>query len=322
MASKKNALAPAYLVVGSDELKSRQAVTRLKGHLDAGLAAFNLDERAAKADMVPADIVASLNTLPVGNGFRLVLVENAERLPKAVSEAIVAYLRDPNPACVLCLVASSLAKSTRLYKAVKSAGERTIVDCTPKKRWELAPTVGRMAARYGMRMDEEAARELVSRVGESTTLLDTQVKTLAALCRETGAITLSDVEAHVARTAEVKPWDFLDAVSAQDGRKALVLYTMMRKPSQVALLSLLTGRLRELICARALDERGEGSLLPSALGKQGWQVKRHLVWARGFAAGELERGLVLCARCDRSLKSASEPDLAFVRLVVQLCGYA
>lgn len=49
----KAALLPAYLIVGSDELKSRQAVTRLKGRLEPGLAAFNLDEHVAGPDLVP-----------------------------------------------------------------------------------------------------------------------------------------------------------------------------------------------------------------------------------------------------------------------------
>ena len=262
----KAALLPAYLIVGSDELKSRQAVTRLKGRLEPGLAAFNLDEHVAGPDLVPGDVVASLNTIPMGTGFRLVLITKAEKLPKPVSEAIISYLKDPNPGCTLCLVATTLAKSTRLYKAVKAVGERSIIDCAPKKRWQLAPTVVRMAAHYGMRTDEAAAAELVSRVGESTTMIDAQLRSLAALCRDSGRITVADVERNVARTAEVKPWDFLDAVCARDAAKALGLYHLMQNPSQIALTSLLCGRLRELVCARSLSARGEGGL-PSSSGR-------------------------------------------------------
>lgn len=313
-------LLPAYLIVGSDDLKRRQATTRLKGRLDQGFSAFNLDERVSSSDLAPQDILSSLNTLPMGDTFRLVMIERADKLPKPVSEAIISYLADPNLACVLCLVAESLPKNTRLYKAVAKVGKQAVVDCAPKKRWELPPLVVRMARAYGATMDQNAATELVSRVGESTTMLDTQLKVLAEYCREAGTITLADVERHVVRTAEVKPWDFLDAVSQRDATKALSLYRLMQNPSQVALCSLLTGRLRELICAKALDARAQGGALASELGKQAWQVKNHLGWARRFAPGALEQGLIACARCERALKSGSDPDVTFTQLVVTVCS--
>ena len=320
MPQTTSGLLPAYLIVGADDLKRRQATTRLKGRLDQSFSAFNLDEHVAASDLEAQDIISSLNTLPLGDAFRLVMIERADKLPKPVSEAIIVYLKDPNPACVLCLVAESLPKNTRIYKAVAKVGNKAIVDCTPKKRWELPPLVVRMARAYGVTMDQNAATELVSRVGESTTMLDTQLKVLSEYCRDAGVITVADVERHVVRTAEVKPWDFLDAVSQRDATKALTLYRLMQNPSQVALCSLLTGRLRELICAKALDARGQGSALASELGKQAWQVKNHLGWSRRFAAGALERGLIACAQCERALKSGSDPDVTFTELVVTVCS--
>ena len=320
MPQTTSGLLPAYLIVGADDLKRRQATTRLKGRLDQSFSAFNLDEHVAASDLEAQDIISSLNTLPLGDAFRLVMIERADKLPKPVSEAIIVYLKDPNPACVLCLVAESLPKNTRIYKAVAKVGNKAIVDCTPKKRWELPPLVVRMARAYGVTMDQNAATELVSRVGESTTMLDAQLKVLSEYCRDAGVITVADVERHVVRTAEVKPWDFLDAVSQRDAAKALTLYRLMQNPSQVALCSLLTGRLRELICAKALDARGQGSALTSELGKQAWQVKNHLGWSRRFAAGALERGLIACAQCERALKSGSDPDVTFTELVVTVCS--
>jgi DNA polymerase-3 subunit delta len=318
--AKTRELLPAYLIVGADELKSKTAVKRLKGRLDEGLAAFNLDEMEPSPDMEPGNVVASLNTLPVGPGFRLVVIGKAEKLPKPVSEAIITYLKDPNPGCVLCLVATSLAKSTRLYKAVKAVGEKAVIDCAPKKRWEMAPSVVKMAARYRVGMSDAAATELVSRVGESTLMIDAQLGRLADLCRDKGYIDVEDVERNIARTAEVKPWDFLDAVCSRDCAKALGLYRLMQKPSHIALTSLMVGRLRELVCARALERRGEAGVLAQTLGKQQWQVKNHLRWSRRFADGELEHALASCARCERSLKSGADPETAFVSLVVSVCG--
>lgn len=320
MSQTSSGLLPAYLIVGADELKRRSSVARLKRRLNADFAAFNLDEHTASSDLEAGSLIASLNTLPMGDTFRLVIVDRVDKLPKPVSEALVTYLADPNTSCVLCLVSESLAKNTRLYKAVAKVGKQAIVDCTPKKRWELPPIVAKMAQTYGVRIDQDAAGELVSRVGESTTMLDAQLKVLAEICRERGVITLADVEGNVARVAEVKPWDLLDAVSARDAGKALALYRLMQSPSHVTLCSLVTGRVRELVCAKALEARGEGSLLAQELNKQAWQVKGYPGWARRFAPGELERGLVSCARCERALKSGADPDVTFTKLILELCG--
>lgn len=317
--TERGGLLCCYLIVGADEYKRTFSLTRLKARLDEGFSAFNLDEHVAGPDLDPQDLLSSLNTMPLGDVFRLVIVERAEKLAKPVSEALVSYLANPNPTTVLCLVAESLAKNTRLYKAVAKVGPKAVVDCTPPKRWELAGILVKMSGGKGVKLNQDAAEELVNRVGESRKLLDAQLTSLANYCAQKGVITKEDVERLITRTAEVKPWEFLDAVSARNTGKALSLYHLMQNPSQIALCSLLTSRVRELICAKSLEERGEGQLLANELGRQQWQIKNHRTWAKRFGKGELERALVRCAACERDLKTGSDPDLAFTQLVVGIC---
>ena len=156
-------LLSAYLVVGSDELKRETAVRRLRSRVPADLADFNLDEFDAKSVEDPEALVSSLQTLPFGADFRLVIVHGAETLAKPVSEALVSYLADPNPQSVLCLEAEKLAKNTRLYKAVAKVGPKSVVDCSPLKRWELPPYVVRLASRRGLAMGTDAAEELAGK---------------------------------------------------------------------------------------------------------------------------------------------------------------
>ncbi|WP_130812014.1 DNA polymerase III subunit delta [Olsenella sp. Marseille-P4559] len=318
--AKTAKLLPAYLVVGADELKRKSAVTRLKGYLDEGLAAFNLDEITPSADMDPIGVISSLNTMPVGNSPRIVIIEPADKLPKSVSEAIVSYLKDPNPVCTLLLSAATLAKSTRLYKAVAKVGAKAIIDCTPATKRDLPAYVQKLARSHYLSIDQKAARALVDRVGESTTMLDTQLRTLSALKGGQGQVTLSDVERNVARIAEVKPWEFLDRLSERDARRSLELFALLRGSSQVGLLTLATIRIRELICARALDARGEGADVARALGKQDWQVRNYVRWARRFGPGELEHDLAACAACERALKGSADSESAFLSLIATICG--
>lgn len=322
MSTRKKAapLLAAYLIVGENELMRKEAVVRLKGRLEPSLAVFNLDELEASSELVPENLLASLNTIPLGDGPRIVIIYSADHLSKAVSEALVSYLSDPNPGCTLCLVAEKLARNTRLYKAVAKVGPRAIVDCKAKKRWELPATVAKMGKVHDVVIDQDAAQELIARVGESTTMLDAQVKTLAAICCATKQVTKADVEQHIARTAEVKPWYLLDELCARDARRALSLYRLMSAPSQIALTALVVTRLRELICARSLAARGSASELAETLGKQSWQLKNHLRWAQGFTDADLRQALASSARCERDLKNGKDPDTAFTLLMLEICG--
>ena len=169
-------------------------------------------------------------------------------------------------------------------------------------------------------MGTDAAEELVNRCGESTVMLDNQIATLAELVGQTGQITLADVEANVAQTAEVSPWAFADAVCERDAAKAMALLRLMKAPSLVFLHSVLVGRLRELVCAQSLAQRGASSQLAKELGRAPWQVKHHAAWVPRFAPGEPSALLAEAARCERALKGSPDSDTAFVRLVLAICG--
>lgn len=313
-------LLPAYLVVGPDELKRKQTVTRLRAHVEGPFADFNLEELVASADMEPVGVLSSLNTLPMGGDLRVVIIENAGKLPKPVSEAVIEYLKAPNESCTLLLVAETLAKSTRLYKAVAKVGPRSVIECGAPKRRDLTPYVQKLAAAHGVGIDADAASELVSRVGESTTMLDNQLSALSALLGGQGQLTRAFVEQNVARTAEVKPWEFLDRIAERDARRSFELLALLRANSAIGLLSLVTGRIRELICARALMARGDVRGIAAALGKADWQARGHARNAGRFAEGELEGLLVECARADRALKTGADADATMAVLVAHICG--
>jgi len=311
-------LLPGYLIVGSDELKSSRAVERMRARLEkSGMVEFNLDERDMTKDPQVDDIVASLNTFPMGAEFRLVILTNCDKLPKAMNEPLVEYFANPSPTTVCLVVATSLAKNTRLYKAIKKLGDKAIIDCAPKKTWEMPPQVVKMAAAHGKAMGLPAAEALVARSGENTRMLDNELKKLASMV--TGSeITLADIERHVMRTAEVKPWEFLNAVAARDLVRSLELLKLQPAKSEVRLWSLLVTRLRELIIAKSLDTRGQGSQLATTLGVQGWQVKNHLSWARRWRMDELLEALSQAIEVELALKGSRDSELALRMWVISM----
>ncbi len=311
-------LLPVYLVVGEDALKRDAVMKRLRARLAAmGDLSFNSDEFNGET-AVGDDVVAACNTVPFASPVRLVEVRAADKLKKADAEALVSYLSSPSETTVLALVAEKLAKNTRLYKAVAAHGKTAVIDCAPLKRYELPKTVRAMAVGHGVTLTEGAANKLVDLVGEDTVHLDNELKKIALAHRGADAVNEHEIMGLVTRTAEVKPWEFVDAFAARDAGKCLLYLGRMESVSPHALLSMCTSRLRELVCARTLIERGNPRGVAAALKMPDWRCKNHATWARGFSGAELRRAIVAARDTERAMKSGADPDAAFLDWVLQV----
>lgn len=312
-------LKTGYLVVGTDEFARSRFIAGMRARLEAsGMADFNLDERDMAADPAIDDVVASLNTLPMGADFRLVILMRCDHLDKAVTAALVSYFKKPCGTTACLVVADRLLKTNALYKAVAATGE--LVDCKPLDARRLPDFVLDRAKERHVEMGAAAARELVDRVGENPRMLDNQVGRLG---QQLGgrAVTVADVERLVARTADAKPWPLLDAVSARDLPKSLELLALQPKNSEVLTFTLLTGRIRELMAAKSVAaRRGGAHELASVLGKQDWQVRNHLRWVRGWTAGELEDALRGAIEVELALKGSRDSGIALERWVAGMAG--
>lgn len=305
-------LLPAYLVDGADALKRETVVKRLRERI-ARVAdlEFNSDRFDGTKDS-GADIVSACNTAPFGGDVRLVEVVHADKLRKADSEQVVAYLKNPNTTTVLELVAEKLAKNTRLYKAVASLGKSAVIDCTPMKEDALKRAVRSMAMSHGFTITPDAASLLVDRIGTDTVSIDSQLEKIGMAHRGSDPVNENEVMQLVSETVEARPWDLVTAFSERNLKKCFHLLPRLKSSSPFALLSMCTTRVRELICARAVLERGGGpAQLAKALKKKDWQVKRHLRYARLFTSAELERALVLSRNAEQAMKSGSDPDEEF-----------
>lgn len=308
----KDSLFPAYAAVGDDALKRDAVAKRLRARLQKlGDLSFNYDEFNGET-AEGGSIVAACNTIPFASPVRMVRIKDADKLKKADSEELVAYLQSPNDSTVLLLEAEKLAKTTRLYKAVAAFGKNAIIDCAVPKRAELPRLVRSMAVGHGIAITDGAARLLVELAGEDTVRLDAELGKIALAHVGSDAVTEHEVSGLVARTTEVKPWDFLDAMSARNAKRTLVCLSRMSSVSPHSLIAMSTGRIRELICAKTLVNRGEGRAIAAALGKKDWQVKHHSEWAARFTESELRAAILAARDTERAMKSGSDPDEAFL----------
>lgn len=303
-------------MVGADELKREFLVDRLSSRVaQLGDIDFNRDLFVASG-VSADDVIGACNMLPFMSEKRLVIVKDLDKANKALSEALIEYLQSPCETTLLACTATKLAKNTRLYKAFAKIDKKAVVSCEPKNKKELPQQVRSFAQSHGVDMDMAAADRLVTMVGESTVHLDTEVKKIAAALGQGARITVQHVEQYVTRTAEVKPWEYLDPMCERNATKALIALAQMPGQSPFGLLTMGVKRIRELLMAKEL---GGGQALASALGMPEWRVRNHSRWASRFSQQELEQALVAAADTDMAMKSGADQNAAFQQWVLGVC---
>ncbi|MDD6738431.1 MAG: DNA polymerase III subunit delta [Coriobacteriaceae bacterium] len=311
-----NGLIAAYLMVGADELKREFLVNRLTervaklGDIDFNKESFN--GASASAD----EVVGACNMLPFMSEKRLVVVKDLDKAGKGLTDALVDYLANPSETTVLACTAAKLAKNTRIYKAFAKLDKKAVVSCEPKAKRDLPAQVQDFARSHSVDITPRAAAQLVDMVGESTVHLDTEIRKMAAALGRGAVIDLPELERFVTATAEVKPWELVDALCERDATRALSLYARMPAQSVFGLLTMCVNRLRELLVAKEL---GGGSALAAALGMPDWRVRNHGRWASRFTEAELEHALVSAADLELAMKSGADQQSSFTRWVLELC---
>ena len=320
MENKAKTLMSAYLAVGEDELKRRRVIGKLRARIQQmGDLTFNHDVFDA-ATSSGSDIAISCNTLPFASPVRLVELSHAEKLSKQDADIVAAYLSAPNVSTVLLISSEKLAKNSKLYKAVAALGPDAIIDCSPMKRYELVKALRSMAVKHGFTLTDRGASRLVELVGEDTVKLDSELRKLALAHRGNDPVSEREVEEYVTRTAEAKPWEFVDAFSKRDVKACMRLLPLLGSTSPYSLLAMCTSRLRELCCAQSLAQRGEERTLGQILKQPDWRVKNHVAWSRNFTPDELRRAFTTARDCERAMKSGADPAVAFERWFVDVAA--
>lgn len=321
---KNNKLLPVYLTVGPDTLKRTEAHKRMRARFEADPNfTFNyskFDGESAAAE----DIVAAANSLPFVSEYRLVEVVNLDKLHAREPDRkkLAEYIKNPSGSTVMLLDAETLAKNTLLYKAISGVGKQAIIDCSQKKTYELVALVKNLAKGYGVNFTEAAARALIDLVGSDTTTINSHVKRITSVHMSAGSVGVEEVKGVVARTAELKPWDFTNAFGARDLSKCLTYMQSDKLPSPYVLLPMCVNTLREIICVQSLSARGERGRLIAELSEfrgrrvQEFQVKDHGAWARLWNTRALCSAISAACDAEFKMKTGTAPDVAFRDWVV------
>lgn len=317
-------LRPIYLIHGSEQFLLEQAIARLTqrfaavADLDFNYAMFDGETATA------ADVLTVANTLPSLAERRLVVVQRLERMSAADLDLLAGYVEDPSPTTTLVLVATKVARNTRIFSAADAVGG--ISEYKAPTRQQYPRLVTEMFAERGKKIGLDGAEALVRRVGRDLRRLSVEVDKVISYTGDAAVLSRAEIEEIATSSAPASVFDMLDAVGSRDCRAALgTLARLVDNGESIGGIHAMSVRhIRKLLSARALlDRGGEGSVagrLSTEVGVPEWQARALVTQARKFEAPELVSALRAAAAGEAQMKTSRDPRLVLELWIVGVCG--
>lgn len=280
---------------------------------------FNYQQDYAR-DINPANLMDSVQTLPVFARHRMVVIKAAHEMSAAMHEGLMPLLENPIPETVLLFMGTKIDSRRKFFQRFKKTG--VLVEFKPLYDNQLPAFVRDESGRMGLTLTEEAMRLFCRRVG---TGLEEIVGQLHKLQNYMGAETLIDVE-HVRQMVtdshQESIFDLANAVGQRQTEKALILLRRMLDDGEPP-LRILTMVVRHF---RQLWKTHEGLANNTSNKDLARQVGINPYFLDGLVrqakATNIDYPSVFehCLQTDLALKSTgAQPEARLEQLIVHLC---
>jgi DNA polymerase-3 subunit delta len=284
--------------------------------------------------------------------FQVLFLRNVKTLygrgqKKEEFAAIDEYFRRPNPQALLLFVADHIALPQDLRRMEMQDKERAeriretlgevcgVVELQRVSEEDGVRWVVREAEAKGVRIEEDAARELVDALSAEMLTIASELEKLllyaGALAAEKGAATIDliDVETMVTAAKQRSLYELTDAISQHDAPRALALLSGLLNASDggedaaIGHVFMLAKTFRQMLVLnekQVKDTRAMWSVLWPGFRVAPFAAEALIAQARRYRdRGELVRGLRLIAKADLELRSSpADKRLVLERLVMRL----
>jgi DNA polymerase-3 subunit delta len=347
-AAGKGKLRPGYVLAGDEAfLFDRCRSEVLKKFVPPELRDFCLSDLDLSATSI-FEVLDLAQTPSLMAPFQVIFVRNVRQLytrgaKKDEFAALNRYFRSPNPQALLIFVADFLRipsdvrrmemdDKNRFERLTETLGEHCgMVELARVNEDDAMRWTTMTAQEAGVRMDPDAARELVDALGADMLLIASELEKLLLYTMGRGRITLGDVETMVLGAKQRSLYELTDAISARDKARSLALLHGLLNSSDagedaaIGHLYMLARTFRQMLVILEKNVRDSRAIWQAL-----WQGFRMPPFAaddlirqarRYKSRKDLTRALRLIARADLELRS-SPPDkrLVLERLVYELAS--
>ena len=328
VAAKK--LRPAYVMVGDEAFFRRQCRDAILKHLvppelrDFGVQEFDLAETEL------AEILDRARTPSLMSPFQVFFVRGIKVLygrgkNDEKYEAIEEYVKNPNPDALIIFVADHISipadvrrmdwqDRERFERIRDTLGEFCgIIELGRVDEGDAVRWVSEAAAEQDVKIESDAARELVDALGADMMMISNELEKLVLYAGERKRITLGDVETMVLAAKQRSLYELTDAISAKDRPRALatldaILSSGDGEEAAIGHLYMLAKTFRQMLVILEKNVRDSRAIWQALW--QGFRVPPFaaedvIKQARRYKSRrELTRALRLIARADLQLRSS------------------
>ncbi|MCL6472035.1 MAG: DNA polymerase III subunit delta [Firmicutes bacterium] len=323
--AKQKPLKPVYLIYG-DKKMIEDALARLKRRISAQFNLdFNFDHFNGSSDSA-LDIIQAANTLPFMSEKRLVVVKDADKLSADDTLKLARYAESPSKTTCLVLVAGSVNKAGKLYKAVEKSGEVAEY----KLKGSLVAWIKNEFNGWGKLVSDSIAKYLLDMVGSDLLRLSVEIEKISLYCTEERIIDPNEIDPIVARSFETSVFDLAERIGERNIPKAIetLHFLLQQREPPLAILNLIARHFRLTLRAKIWVEQGRDSkyLIENLTGAEGkklpyFAVNKYREQSYNFSVDELKKIFERILEADIALKSSLQPPEAILEdLIIQLAA--
>jgi DNA polymerase III subunit delta len=213
-----------YLIAGTDGAKidATRARLRTRAESEGGAGALEVFEPTeGKGAPDHEALLGAIPAMSLTESRRYLLADGVERWRDRQLDAVIAALAGLPPDLTVVLIARADA-APKLVKAVRAASGEVHEFASPNPRAMPRALVAE-AEELGFKLEPDAARLLVERMGTSPTRLRNELERLALWAGEGGGVGAEDIEAMIADTSEAIVWSLADALQRREPAAALAI---------------------------------------------------------------------------------------------------
>lgn len=317
-------VSPAYLIVGEDSyLRSRlreQIIAAAVPPEARGMAVaeFSLEETPL------GEVLGRAAMRPLFSPSQVLVLSDLEALGEKQLDQLEKYLEAPLESTVLVFEAGRLDRRTRAARLLLEVCEVMAAE-SPEDSAALQGLLHRWADERGLKLEPEAAEDLVFVVGTDQGRLRSELAKLHAYVGDRGEVSRQDVAALVTPARQFNVFDLADLLAERRRADALVRLRRLLERGQnpVGIVGSLAWLYRQLLQAQASPSGAPTGKAAQALRAPPSRREQLLRQARRFSPQELRAAFAALLEADLALKSSPpDPTAVLEALVAQLTPQA
>src|SRR3990170_1485920 len=313
----RNEISPVYIFTGDQTFLMDEAVSELKRtvlgtSVDFNFSLFYGDSASAK------EIVDTARTYPMLSRMRLVVVKNADRLPESELRSLDSYISSPSPSTCLILVVEE-----EKDLALQNKKRVVYVDFALDTK-DISKQIILEARKLGCEITKEAAKTLISLVGDKLQDIHRELEKLALFVGNRIKIGAEDVEKLTEKEKFEDLFQLINAIGEKNKKKALkvLLDLEATKEEPLVILNKISWRFRLIWKAKELIDKNvpQDEILKQLRTSSGafYYIRQE---AKKFSYNDIKRINQALYDCDRTLKTAYIPkNLTLTKFILELCS--